>query len=63
MKDGEKMDRWVCDCSHQRELVPSFGSPVSANGSRSSQLKEAREPLGASPSPCTVFYSPGDLGS
>lgn len=57
------MDRWVCDCTRQRELVPSFGSPVSANGSRSSQLKEAREHLGASPSPCTVLHSLGDLGS
>ena len=57
------MDRWVCDCTHQRELVPSFGSPVSANGSRSSQLEEAQEYLGASSSPCTVLHSPGDLGN
>ena len=61
--DGWRMYGWVCDSSHQRELVPSFGSPVSANGSRSFQPKEVQEHLGASPSPCSVLHAPGDHGN
>lgn len=40
--DGWTNDGCVCDSTH-KELVPSFGNPVSTNGSRSSQSKKTQD--------------------